>query len=81
MSRPIPLDPAAPVASLLAAAGVTPAELARRRGVTQPTVSDSISAGPRVSVAILLATAEACGMDLEIRVRRRGLSAGAELPE
>ena len=62
-TRTVTLDPDDPIASLLTATGVLPSELARRRKVAQPTISDSIGARGRVSLEILLASSKACGVE------------------
>ncbi len=71
MTRPMTLDPAAPMRSLREAAGITIAEMARRRGVAAPSIHDSERDADRVRVSSLLSAAEACGLEVEIRVRPR----------
>ncbi len=68
--RPTVLDPAAPMRSLREAAGITVAEMARRRGLARQSIADSEEGLPRL--ATLLEVADLCGLDVEIRVRPRG---------
>ena len=68
MSRHIIIDPAAPMASLRAAAGITKAEMARARGVTAPTIDSSEAAGAGVRLSTLLEAVEAVGARIEIHL-------------
>lgn len=61
MSRPHPIDPAAPMRGILDATGVTIADLARRRRVAPSTISGAIDTGERVQLSTLLEAARLCG--------------------
>lgn len=66
-ARSTVLDPAAPMASLRAAAGLDKASMARARGVKPPTIDGSEDAGGGVRVSTLCEAAEAVGGRIEIR--------------
>jgi DNA-binding XRE family transcriptional regulator len=51
--------------------GITQAEAARRRGVANPTQHQAEASGTRISLDVLLATAEALGLEIEIRATRK----------
>ena len=71
MGRAHHIDLAAPMRSLRETAGITIAEMARRRGVKAPSIHDSERDGAQVRLASLVAAAAVCGLDVEIRVRVR----------
>lgn len=70
MTRPIPLDPSAPLRSLRLASGLTQAALAEARGVRQPSQAEAEGLGPRVRLATLLAAAEAAGLEILLAARK-----------
>lgn len=65
------IDLARPLASLREAAGMTSAELARRRGVRPPSQSEAESLGSKIRFETLLGAAQAAGGELEIIFRVR----------
>ncbi len=78
MARPTRIDPAAPVASLLVAAGhvhpdgtIHQVNAARALGVSQPSVSEALGRGPAVQIATLARYADALGFALEIRAEKK----------
>ncbi len=66
-----PIDPAAPVAALLALAGLSQRAATARLGVTQQAVSAAVKRGTGVTLGTLVAWAEALGYVVEVRLRRR----------
>lgn len=64
------LDLDRPVASLLEAAKVTPAEAARVRGVSGEAAHKAISTGDRVQLSTLRAWAEACGGTIVVHLKK-----------
>ena len=70
--RPVAIDSAAPMRSLLDASGVSIAELARRLDRAPATVSNAITTGDRVQLSTLLAAAEAAGGTLRLVWEKTG---------
>ena len=70
MSKPRPLDLAAPMRSLRDLLGLTQKEMAERRDMSQQAIHDAEKIGEAVSVAKLREAAEACDCTLEIRVMK-----------
>lgn len=70
MTRPHPIDPTAPVAALLALAGLTQGAAARRLGCTQQAVGAALARGAGVTLGTLTAWAAALGYVVEVRLRR-----------
>ncbi len=78
MPRPTRLDPAAPVASLLTAAGhvhpdgtVHQVNAARALCMAQSSVAEALGRGPAVQLATLARYAAALGITLEIRAEKK----------
>lgn len=68
---PHPIDPAAPVAALLAASSLSQGAAAARLGVTRQAVSAAVARGAGVTLGTLVAWAGALGYVVEVRLRRR----------
>lgn len=61
-------EPAVFVRQALAHAGISQAELARRTGVSEPTVSQWVKGTRTPSMASMKKIADACGMSLQLTV-------------